>query len=116
MKYFRAIFEVFTYTDRLYPQTFSCSYNTLRVHTYPDFLRFRLPTCIRIRSEFDAKMFESLNEHALMNKLRRPPWQQSTYVSGYPVSLRLQKFPLWGPFKSLRLQCAFSSNTYGRKA
>ena len=68
---------------RLYPQTFCCGYKTLRVHTYPDLLRFRPSTCIRIRSEFDTRMFESLIEHALMNKLRRLPWQRSTWVGSF---------------------------------
>ena len=56
-----------------YPQTFYCGCKTLRVHTYPDLSRFRLSTCIRIRSEFDTKILKSLLEHALMNKLKRLP-------------------------------------------
>ena len=55
---------------RLYLQTFCCGYKSLRVYTYPDLLRFRLSTCIRIRSEFDTKMLELLIEHALMKKLK----------------------------------------------
>ena len=58
---------------RLYPQTFYCGFKTLRVHSYPDLFRFRSSTRIRIRSEFNTRMFESLIEHALMNKLRRLP-------------------------------------------
>ena len=55
---------------RLYLQTFCCGYKSLRVCTYPDLLRFRLSTYIRIRSEFDTIMLELLIEHALMKKLR----------------------------------------------
>ena len=95
---------------RLYSQTFYCGHKTLRVHTYPDLLRFRPSTCIRIRSEFDTKMLKSLIEHALMNKLNdyhgNAPceWAISallrhrfekftvTSVHTYPDSLRFQKF------------------------
>ena len=65
---------------RLNPPTFYCGYKTLRLHTYLNLLRFRPSRCIRIRSEFDTEMLESLIEHALMNKLRRLLWQRSTWI------------------------------------
>ena len=34
-------------------------------------------------SEFDTRMFESLIEHALINKLRRLPWQRSKWVADF---------------------------------
>ena len=115
---------------RLYPQTFYCSFNTLRVHTVPTLLRFSPFTCIRIRSEFDTRMFESLIEHALMNKLKRLPRQRSKWVGvfrtftssfskvcGYrrPHVTGFVAFSkvstLESVFKSLRLQCSFWPDT-----
>ena len=85
-----------------YPQTFYCGYNFTRPHVY-NLLRSRQTTrtCIRIRSEFDTKMFKSLIGHACENKLRQLPWERDHFH----VIV----------FKSLQLQCAFSSDTYGRK-
>ena len=84
------------------------------------FLRFRPSTCIRIRSEFDIKIFESFIEHAVI------PWQRFTWVgdfrtftssfskrSGY-MRQHVTRFvafskvsTLESVFKSLRLRCAF---------
>ncbi len=47
---------------RLYPQTFCCGFKSLRVHTYPDSLRFRASTRIR---ENDTNTPDLLTEHAL---------------------------------------------------
>ena len=68
------------------------------VYTYPDsfvsaddLLRFRPSTCIQIRSEFDTRMFESLIEHALMNKLRR---HHDNAPRGWAISALLRhRFP-----------------------
>ena len=80
----------------------------LRVHTY---------------SDFDTKMFESLIEHALMNKFIRLPWKRSTWVGDFRTFtslfskrscymrpqatglLRFQKFPLWRAFSKV---CGYS--------
>ena len=110
------------------------TYKTLCVHVYSDLLRFRPRTCIRIRSEFDTKMFESLIEHALMNKLRRLPWQCTMWVSDFYTftSLFSKRSGYMRPHvtgfvaflsfhsgersvKSLQLQCAFFPDTCGRK-
>ena len=64
---------VYTYTDSFVSAGILLRLQNLGVHTYPDLLRFRPSTCIRIRSKFKTKMFEWLIEHALMNKLRRLP-------------------------------------------
>ncbi len=47
---------------RLYPQTFCCGFKSLRVHTYPDSLRFRASTRFR---ENDTNTPDLLTEHAL---------------------------------------------------
>ena len=48
---------------RLYLQTFCCRFKSLRVHTYPDSLRFRASTRIR---KNDTSTLEMLTVHALL--------------------------------------------------
>lgn len=93
--------------------------------------KFYAPTRIRISvfdhphvCEFDTKTFETLIEHALINKLRQLPWQRWTCVGNFrsftssfwnvtSVHVRLQKFPtLENVVKNLWLQCAFSPSGY----
>ena len=100
--------------------------NYTRPHV-PDLSRFRLSTCIRIRSAFDAKMLESLFEHALMLVRSMLVGDFFTFTSsfskvyGYKHShgSRFVAFSkvsnLETVIKSLRLQCALSPDTCGRR-
>ena len=99
------------------------------VYTYPD--SFASDILLR----FQNLTFKSLSEHALIKKLRQIPQQRCTWAgnfcassSSFSKACDYKCPPVFGfvaflnisiletIFKCLRLQCAFSPNTCGRKA